>query len=266
MLTSLKPWFFAAKIGLSLAGFATQCFSADPIPAPTPADIPVASIVVMDAHGTPIVDEVGYSQQITISSSKAVHGKGPLSLAYLIEPAMQQFVIPVGTIDPSGVDIGGTVILTTPANDATIVIMQMVALGDKLAWQKIKIKCGTGSLPPPTPGPGPIPPNPPVPTASHLFLAVVNDTANTPADALPVLNAITVWNGFRESGHDWRFYDPKTNETKGKKAVADALKANIPPPALVTYNLDTGALISVTSIPKTIPDLKASVTKNTGAK
>lgn len=265
-MLSLKPWLTAAKIGLSLAGFASQCFSADPIP-PVPPDVPVASIVVMDAHGTPIVDEVGYSQQITISSSKAVHGKGPLSLAYLIEPAMQQFTIPVGTIDPNGNDIGGTVIATTPANDATIVIMQMVALGDKLAWQKIKIKCGTGSLPPPGPGPNPpVPPIPPVPTASHLFLAVVNDTVNTPADALPVLNAITVWNSFRESGNDWRFYDPKTGETKGKKAVADALKANIPPPALVTYNLDTGSLISVTALPKTIVDLKASVAKNTGAK
>jgi len=202
-----------------------------------------------------------------LTSDKAVRGNGPLSLVWIVEPSsVQQFQ----TSD------GATLVITTGTSDSTLSIMQIVGLGDKVAWQRVLIKCGKGSGPPPGPNPPPDPPPPdPVPVARNLFLAVVEDTLNRTEPTIKVMNAVGIWNSFRETGDDWRPFDVTTKETKGKKAVLDAIKASLPPPdntalndatiaklkssgklpLLLVYDLDADKLLSVEKLPATVKDL-----------
>jgi hypothetical protein len=95
-----------------------------------------------------------------------------------------------------------------------------------------------------------------------LSLAVVEDTQNRSAETAIVLRPIDVWNGFRDKGHDWRFYDRKTTEQKGKLAVSAASAID---PALVIRDLNTGELLTVVPLPKTIAEVTALVNKWSGA-
>lgn len=225
---------------------------ADPAPVPPIDSVPVASIVVSDSAGHAITDEVAYGQMIVVTSEKAVCGVGKNALIWSVKPQLQTYQTPDAR----------NLILTMPMSDATVEIMQIVAKGDVPAYQVVKIKCGKGSQPPPPdPTPGPTPP-----TASKLFLSVVEDAPNRTPETAIVLNAMSMWNQFRVDGHDWRFFDLRSSETKGKKAIADALKANIPPPALVVSDLDTGKVLTVVKLPS-VADVPGVVAKfSTGGK
>jgi hypothetical protein len=231
----------------------------DPNITPVIPLLPSAAITVTDAHGLPITDEARLGQMLIISSDKAVRGPGDGSLVWIVEPQLETHVW----------NGSNELVVVTPKTDSTISIMQIVAMGDKLSYQKVRIKCGTGALPPPIPPGPPIDDKPkpdPVVKQRKVFLALVADTAHLPADSIVVRNAIGIWNGFRSDGSDWRFYDVTTSEAKGKKAVADAAKAGVlpPQPALVVYDLDTGALIDTIKQPTTIADLQSAVNKYKG--
>jgi len=212
---------------------------------------PVAAITITDSRGNPIVDKVDHSKMIIVSSEKSVHGSGPASIAWDISPPMEMHVVP-GLSE---------MVVITPATDAVLTFYQMVALNDKVSWQKISIKCGLGNVPPPAPPGPPVPPTPdpdPITKVRKTFSAVVVDYKNIPVDAKIVMNAIGVWNESRNDGSDYRFYNsPDGNgEVKGKRAVADVLKANVALPALVTYSLDGGELIDVIPLPISLDESK----------
>ncbi len=130
-----------------------------------------------------------------------------------------------------------------------------------------RITANQGAQPPPGPVPVPVvqpvnpvvpnPPNPPkpdgqanvTPAKRHLFLSVVEDPLNRTADTAIVLSAVKVWNGFRTDGNEWRFYDVKSTEEKGKRAVQAAGGIL---PALVIHDMDSGTLLTAVALPKTI--------------
>lgn len=124
---------------------------------------------------------------------------------------------------------------------------------------------GAGPRPGPEPGPDPKPePEPePKPVASKLSIAVIEDTLNRSADTAIVLSALDVWNGFRDAGHVWYFYDQKTGEARGKRAKQDA--GQTPLPAIVIR--DAGAadkVLHVGPLPKTVAELQTLIKSLTG--
>jgi len=265
---------------LVLLESASICLSADPAPAPVPeaaAKTPVAEITVTDSLGMPLPfnNEVDFGQQIVISSAKAVHSKKPGSLVWITEPKLDQYEIPVGMVDASGKEVDAKIIATTPKqkdypNGLVISIMQIVSSGDRIAWQKISLKCGLGPIPPPGPGPGPgptppvppVPPVPPTPTAKHLMMAVVYDDQHLQSADVQVRQATKMWDQFREDGDDFRYFNGiATNENLGKKAVADAQAKAIPWPALVIYEKESGRLLDAIPCPKTVDAMRATRTK-----
>lgn len=236
----------------------------DPAPLPAPgADVPAAVITVTDFRGVPVLESIGPGQMIVISAEKAVRGPGPLSLAWSIEPDLQKFSAAGGEV----------LICITPGKDPTIrddtsiTITQMVALDNKVSWQRKVIKCLNGTpapkpdpnpKPKPDPSPDPEPEPEPVVTERTVDLAVVTK-GMIPADAVIVMNAIGVWNSFREDGSDYRHFDTsQTLDPKGKKAIQDAEKSNIPPPVLVIYDKASGNLLDVVKLPRTLDTIEPS--------
>lgn len=267
----------------------------NPSPQPTPpgpitppaTELPVAAVSISDSHGLPIGSIVAPGTQLIVSSDKSIHGKDPLSMIWIVTPELQTFMTP----DKS------TMVITTPnvSSETVITITQIVALGDRCAYKIVEIRCGHGALPPPDPKPDPKPnpdPNPPTPepVATNLFLSVVEDTQHRTEPYIPILNAVGAWNSFRETGDDWRFFDIHTGEKRGRKAVADAIKASLPPPysdpsnatafaadverlrtsgklpLLVVQDLSSQSPVATLPLPKNVIDLKAARDKYKAAK
>ena len=126
-----------------------------------------------------------------------------------------------------------------------------------------RIICNQGPQPPPSPDVVPeVKPQPPQP--KKLSLAVVHGTAITPENAI-VLNATDVWNSFiTDYGCDWMFYHLDDSTAEGQKAQSDL--DGVPPPALVTYDKATGKHVQTVPLPKSVSDLKATVSGMVGAK
>lgn len=125
---------------------------------------------------------------------------------------------------------------------------------------------GVTPIPPPEPEPGPKPePDPgpmPAPTADNVLIEVVEDTLNRTPDTAIVLNALAGWNELKDKGHDWRIYDKKTAETKGRQAVLDA--GQTPLPAMIVRDLKTGKILRVLTLPVTIDSVKRVISELTG--
>ncbi len=228
MLTSLKPLISAATLALSLIGLASQCFSADAIPPSPPADTPVAAIVVTDATGLPVEGDIGFGQLMIVTSEKSVHGEGPFSLIWevegigydVVEKSMKKVPIqtsiqPVGWKDADGKDLPSRVTIVTPVSlpanilSIDIVIRENVALNNKLAFTKIRIKCGQGSQPPPGPGPAPTPdPTPqPLPKSKNIFVSIISDDANRSPEVSRMFQNLTSWESLTTAGVPWLRYD-----------------------------------------------------------
>ncbi len=126
-----------------------------------------------------------------------------------------------------------------------------------------RISANQGAQPPPTPVNPPVPDNgdtKPV-KSRKLMIAVVEDAQHRSLDTATILNAITMWNGFRDRGHDWRFYDVATTEAKGKIAVT---RAGAILPAIVLSDLTTGELVDTEPLPKTTKAINDLITKWSG--
>lgn len=118
--------------------------------------------------------------------------------------------------------------------------------------------------PDPIPDPKPDPPKPdpkPAPLAKHVSIAIVEDTMNRSPDTAILMNQMVAWTAFVDSGNDWRAYDLKTSEAKGKRAIADL---NGPVPGIVIYDKETRVWIYRGAMPATFDDLKSLIGRLTG--
>ena len=236
-----------------------------PTPSPTPAPVPtppitdpIACINVTDSTGNPITGDVLPGCQLVISSEHSVHGPEATSLVWVIEPAVQKFVSPDG----------GTLVITTPLDPITIKIQQITALNHKIAIASITVKSGKAPQPPPGPGPTPIPDPTPTPipaTVKAVSIAVVEGAVGrTPADAA-VMNNYDVWMKYKSAGNEWKFYDCKTKEAGGLKALSAIQKDGITGSAIVVTDKATGAVLHVGKLPSAIADVTAIVNQLTGS-
>ncbi len=126
---------------------------------------------------------------------------------------------------------------------------------------QVSLRVTALNAPMPPPGPTPVPDGDTDTRPSKqrkLSLSVVEDTQNRSSATASVLRSLDVWNGFRDKGHDWRFYDKTTNEQKGRLAVTAAGGIE---PALVIRDLTSGELLTVVALPKTVGELTALVSK-----
>lgn len=124
---------------------------------------------------------------------------------------------------------------------------------------------GVSPIPPPDPKPkpDPEPPKPdPAPTSGKISIAIVEDALNRSADTAIVLNAVASWNEIRDKGHDWRFYDKATTESKGRQAITDA--SGEPLPVMVVRDKETDKVLRVLPLPKTFADVKRVLSELTG--
>jgi hypothetical protein len=110
---------------------------------------------------------------------------------------------------------------------------------------------GEGTKPPPVP----IPPEP-KPVATHVSVAIVEDTMNRSPEVAILMNGLAAWSEFVDNGNDWRSYDLQTGEARGKKAITDL---NGPAPGIVIYDKATGAMIHRGDLPGTFDALKALI-------
>ena len=218
----------------------------DELPPPT-IDAPLASIDISDARGLPIVDEAQLGKLLIVSAGKAIHGGKAGSLLWVIEPSVQTWTSPDGS----------TVLITTPLTPSTIKIMQLVAKGDRVAWQRLEVKCGKGAQPPP---PGPTPPNPdPAPVKpTKLTLVVIEDVLQRSPTTAKVINATETWAAFRADGHQTLFFDRST-QGPGKRFVVEA--GNKPLPVLLIRDAERDKLIEAVPLPKSVGDLNEAVEK-----
>ena len=195
---------------------------------------------------------------MVISSEHSVHGPEATSLVWVIEPAVQKFVSPDG----------GTLVITTPLDPITIKIQQITALNHKIAIASITVKSGKAPQPPPGPGPTPIPDPTPTPipaTVKAVSIAVVEGAVGrTPADAA-VMNNYDVWMKYKSAGNEWKFYDCKTKEAGGLKALSAIQKDGITGSAIVVTDKATGAVLHVGKLPSAIADVTAIVNQLTGS-
>jgi len=143
-----------------------------------------------------------------------------------------------------------------------LLIPQGVEDADAIVRQTLTVS-GVGPQPPPVPGPGPEPkPDPePQPTVKNVSLAIVEDTMNRSPDTAILMNQLVAWTEFVDAGNDWRAYDLKTKETRGKQAITDL---NGPVPGIVIYDRSTRKMIHRGDVPATFGDLKALVGRLTG--
>lgn len=167
-------------------------------------------------------------------------------------------ITPGGSVSQQALpkNLGLTFELRTMASWVSIVAVD-IGSGQSVS---ARITANQGAQPPPIPNvpvvvnpvdpPKPVQPIAPVvPVKRHLFLSVVEDPLNRTADTAIVLSAVKAWNGFRTDGDDYRFYDIRTTEEKGKRAVQSAGALL---PALVIHDMDTGGLLTAVALPKTI--------------
>jgi hypothetical protein len=109
-----------------------------------------------------------------------------------------------------------------------------------------------GARPPPDDDPIP-PDDDPIPTVENVSVAIVEDTMNRSPDTAIVMNGLVAWTEFVDAGNDWRAYDLKTGESRGKQAIIDL---NGPAPGIVIYDKATRKMIHRGDLPATFDELK----------
>jgi hypothetical protein len=118
-----------------------------------------------------------------------------------------------------------------------------------------------GARPPPDPEPDPEPEPEPIPTVANVSVAIIEDTMNRSPDTAILMNGLVAWTEFVDAGNDWRAYDLKTPEARGKQAITDL---NGPVPGIVIYEKSTRKMIHRGDLPATFTDLKALIGRLTG--
>jgi hypothetical protein len=146
-----------------------------------------------------------------------------------------------------------------PGKAEVIVIPQGVTCAEDIIRQVLTV---SGQGPKPPPDDDPIPPDgDPIPAVKNVSLAIVEDTMNRSPDTAILMNQLVAWTEFVDAGNDWRAYDLKTGESRGKQAITDL---NGPVPGLVIYEKSTRKMIHRGDLPGTFSELKSLVGRLTG--
>jgi len=146
-----------------------------------------------------------------------------------------------------------------PGKAEVIVIPQGVTCAEDIIRQVLTVS-GQGPKPPPEPEPIP-PDDDPLPAVKNVSLAIVEDTMNRSPDTAILMNQLVAWTEFVDAGNDWRAYDLKTGEARGKQAITDL---NGPVPGLVIYEKTTRKMIHRGDLPATFDELKKLIGGLTG--
>jgi hypothetical protein len=139
-----------------------------------------------------------------------------------------------------------------------LLIPQGVESADAIVRQALTV---SGLAPNPPPGPEPDPGPFPSPTVKNVSIAIVEDTMNRSPDTAILMNQLVAWSDFMDAGNDWRAYDLKTGEAKGKQAITDL---NGPVPGIVIYEKSTRKMIHRGQMPATFGEMKTLVGRLTG--
>lgn len=149
-------------------------------------------------------------------------------------------------------------VTTKGTGTAELILIPEGVMDEKDIVRQVLVVSGSGPNPPPGPDPPPEPPpNPPTPKATHVRLAIVEDTLNRSPDTAILMNQLVGWNEFLDAGHQWRQYDKASTEPKGVQAKTDA--GSTPLPAMVIYDLDSGKVLLAAPLVKTFAELKTTI-------
>jgi hypothetical protein len=271
LIAHLSFWLYVALTAVA--------FGAEP---PVVGD-PVASIAVLDSDNTPIapvadpddpdvmIVKVDQGQQITLSPSKSVYGKDPMSLDWVIKPKIQSTKLPVGL--PG---VGGEVIATAPLKDISVSVRLSVALGDKVKTCEIRIIVGQGPRPPPKPvvvvGPNVVDPldtNIKPITSKELKVLIIEDVDKRKDLPLVQLNMLTgeVTRAWLKATcvkdatgtPSFRIVDQKTTLTPEWAAIATEKPKSLP-----WLFIQNGAAKASVPLPTNFDDLKKIFDKFSG--
>ena len=84
---------------------------------------------------------------------------------------------------------------------------------------------------------------------------------NRSPDTAILMNGLVAWTEFVDGGNDWRAYDLKTGEARGKQAITDI---NGPVPGIVIYAKPGGQVMHRGTLPETFDELKKLIARLTG--
>jgi hypothetical protein len=146
-----------------------------------------------------------------------------------------------------------------PGKAEVIVIPQGVTCQEDIIRQVLTVS-GVGPKPPPDEDTIP-PDDDPIPAVENVSVAIVEDTMNRSPDTAILMNGLVAWTEFVDSGNDWRAYDLKTGEARGKQAITDL---NGPVPGIVIYEKTTRKMIHRGDLPATFDELKKLIGGLTG--
>ena len=131
-------------------------------------------------------------------------------------------------------------LVCTLRNGAGLFVAHVTETGSDLTT--IIVQCGHGPQPPPDDSK--VTPRKP----RKLFIAVVEDVRNRSPETATTLSDLEAWNAFRDRGHEWRFYDQSTQETRGLRAVGAAKTSTFDPPQIVIHDV-SGAFVFAGQLP-----------------
>lgn len=228
---------------------------------------PKAAISISTAFGQPIPEttvgpviddhivEVNVGQQVVIGSEQS---RG--TLLWVIDPP---------TVAVTSFPDGSTQILTTPTEAATITVLQIAATSNPEAFDKpirfarsrLVIHVG-GGKPGPTPNPPPGPPPTP-PTSRSIRISLLSDASKAAPDEIIIRNSTQFWNGLKQRGNDWIFYDTLDPVPKAKRLLDATAAAKVTPPALIFDDISTPEpkLLGIVPLPKNFDAIEAEVKK-----
>ena len=147
---------------------------------------------------------------------------------------------------------------TKPGVVELIIIPSGVSSEDEILRQTLTV---LGAKPRPPPDDDDVIPDPPGPTVKHVELSIVTDV-NYSVDHAIVIGSLTVWKEYVTQGHGWHLYSPRDTSERAKPILEKV--GNVPLPALVISDLDTGKFIKTVPLPTTIEGVTALIAEVTG--
>lgn len=238
----------------------------EPKPEPTPVDPPVPSptpdqqrIADMEAQIRKLLDEIAKKHEpgppipvppqptdlkIVDSSGKPVTGPTASGQSVKIvasDAGDWKYLVTSGDAKDVSVFTYPDHMIVTLANGAAVALSHSSVTSHAM----ILVRCQDAPRPPP----GPVPDDESNHTKPRkLFIAVVEDVRNRSPQTATTLSDLETWNAFRDKGHEWRFYDASTQETRGLRAIASAKTSTFDPPQIVIHDA-AGTLVFTGPLP-----------------
>jgi len=209
-------------------------------PPPVPVPAPVTSLKVLDSTGKELTQPIEAGRQFKVASTTA--GKW----AVTSESPTTDYDV---TEYPDH-------LVCVLRNGAKLSISH--ATESPLTLVAIIVRCQDAPRPPPRPDDSEKHSSKP----RKLFIAVVEDVRNRSPETATTLSDLEAWNSFRDNGHEWRFYDASTQETRGMRAVQSAKTSTFDPPQIVIHDaagtlVFTGPLPNMAGVSELIARLEA---------